>query len=98
MAYNLINALLKERIERLGFNQRKRIATQPTGEVVNKISESKKTYTISIAGKERKVKSAIAQDLDVGSRVILVSTPEGYYIVGSESSKNRDIREVVING
>lgn len=98
MAYNLINALLKERIERLGFNERKRIARQPTGEVVNKLSESKKTYTITIAGKERKVKSAIEEDLPVGARVILVSTSDGFYIVGSETSKNRDIREVVIDG
>lgn len=98
MAYNLVTALLKERIERLSLNRRRKMATQPTGEVVNKISESKKTYTISIAGKERRVKSAIAEDLPVGSRVVLVSTPEGYYIVGSEMSKNRDIREVVIDG
>ena len=67
-----------------------------TGEIVTKVADME--YSVRTQNRELRVRSAIAEELPRGVRVVLADSDEGLYIVGKQSLKNQSITEVVIDG
>jgi len=67
-----------------------------TGEVLSKVADME--YLVRTAGRELRVRSAVADSLPEGMRVILADSAEGLYIVGNQALKNTSVTEVVIDG
>ena len=55
-------------------------------------------YMVSEAGRTILVRTAVTDTLKEGDHVVLAATDHGKFIVGLDTSKNRGLTTVIING
>lgn len=78
------------------LNQRKFNKQQTTAIISSKVASNQ--YLVREAGRTILVRTAITDTLNIGDGVVLASTDHGKFIVGLETSRNRDLTTVIING
>lgn len=67
-----------------------------TGEVIEK--QTGGYYQVRVGAQIWKVKSAVSETMAIGTRVVVIRTDEGTFIVGVENIKIRKRLEVVVDG
>ena len=67
-----------------------------SGEILNRQADN--MFNVKIGSRTLKIKSAVSEPLDIGTRVVVAKTDEGRFIVGAGDIQNRGRQEVAIDG